>query len=634
LQRAARPEWLFLALVTVLLLVAAPVAAEERLELTISGLEGELLDNVRASLTLEQRRRRPGLTAGTIADLHAQAEGEIARALEPFGYYRPQIRTELRRPASAGASWEASYEVTPGSPLPIAGLDIGFRGGGAADPELLALADGLPLQSDPVLDHRRYEAAKQALIAGARARGYLDATFEVSRVEVDPAAYAARIRILLDTGPRYVFGPIEFEDSRFDPDYLAGYLEVKPGDPFSEELLALQRLTLSRSGYFREVIIQRLPVIDGPQPAIPVRILLQPYQPNLYRGRIGWGTDTGLGVQLDWTRRYLGSRGHRLTMGVTAVEERNRLAGNLNYTLPLQPRTRSRIELIARHESKDLTFDDVDLDEGGETRIATNMLSGLWHLPRAARGDFAVEQALGLSLVTETYDVFEVLFGNLPQESQDILIDRIGAEAYATLAPEFEALVPNYRLTLRRSDDRLFIRDGDYINLLLLGADESLGSNLSFWQASLRSWHIRPLFDRHRLLLRTAIGYSEAESRRVLGANFNQMPEFYEFRAGGGRSVRGYGFEALFPADALTGGKHQLIGSLEYEHNILPDWGAAIFVDAGNAFNDFDDIDAKVGVGLGLRWRSPVGLARIDLGFPLDDADDSFQVYITVGPEF
>jgi translocation and assembly module TamA len=120
----------------------------------------------------------------------------------------------------------------------------------------------------------------------------------------------------------------------------------------------------------------------------------------------------------------------------------------------------------------------------------------------------------------------------------------------------------------------------------------------------------------------------------VLGVNFNQMPEYYEFRTGGARSVRGYGYETLFPKDSITGGKHQLVASVEYEREIIPDWSAAVFLDGGNAFNDFDNVDEKLGVGIGIRWRSPVGLARIDLGFPLDEAVDSFQVYITIGPEF
>jgi translocation and assembly module TamA len=190
------------------------------------------------------------------------------------------------------------------------------------------------------------------------------------------------------------------------------------------------------------------------------------------------------------------------------------------------------------------------------------------------------------------------------------------------------------RLTLRRSDDRLCIRDGDYLDLELLGARDGVGPNIGFWQARLRSWRIRPLSDRNRLLLRTAFSHTDASSRDVLGVNFDLMPQYCEFRAGGVHSVRGYGFEPLYPGDAITGGKHLLEASIEYERRFLPGWSAALFLDGGNAFNSFDDIDPKLGTGIGLRWRSPVGAARIDLGIPLYDAQDSFQIDVTVGPEF
>ena len=614
--------------------LARPVLADEAVNVDITGLKGEPLDNVRASLTLEQRRQQPGLTAETIRELHAQAPGEIARALEPFGYYRPEVSAELQAPASPGARWQATYRVQAGPPLPVTVLDIGFEGAGVADPVLEGLVAGLPLQRDANLDHRLYEQAKWDLLRAVRENGYLDAELDIHRVEVDLAAYVARIRLQIDTGPLYRLGAIEFEQDRFDPDYLARYLILQPGERYSSRRLARQRQALSRSGHFREVEIQPLPATDGPLPAVPLRIRLQPYLPNRYRGRVGWGTDTGFGVQLDWTRRYVGGRGQRFTLGGAVVEERNQLAGDLSYLIPLDPLAGSQLELAVRHDSKDLTYDDVELEEGGETRIATNQASALWHLQRRDWVSFEFSAVAGVSLVTETYDVFEVLFGNLPGSSQKIIIDRIGPEAYATLSPDFEALVPNLRLTLRRSDDRLFIRDGDFLNLELLGANESLGSNISFWQALLRTWHIRPLFESDRLLLRSAFGYSDAKSRKVLGVNFNLMPEYYEFRAGGVRSVRGYGWETLYPDDAITGGKHQLVGSIEYEREIIPDWSISVFLDAGNAFNDFDDIDPKLGTGVGLRWRSPVGLVRVDLGIPLDDADDSFEVHITVGPEF
>ena len=79
--------------------------------------------------------------------------------------------------------------------------------------------------------------------------------------------------------------------------------------------------------------------------------------------------DTDFGAQLDWTRRYVGGRGQRFTLGGAVVQERRKLAADLRYQIPLQPLAESRIELVARHESKDLTFEDVELDEGGETRI-------------------------------------------------------------------------------------------------------------------------------------------------------------------------------------------------------------------------------------------------------------------------
>ena len=78
-------------------------------------------------------------------------------------------------------------------------------------------------------------------------------------------------------------------------------------------------------------------------------------------------------------------------------------------------------------------------------------------------------------------------------------------------------------------------------------------------------------------------------------------------------------------------------GSLLYDRPplvLVGEFFAEVFLDAGNAFNRFDDIDLKLGTGIGVRWRSPVGLARLDFGIPLDDADDPFQIYITVGPEF
>jgi translocation and assembly module TamA len=73
--------------------------------------------------------------------------------------------------------------------------------------------------------------------------------------------------------------------------------------------------------------------------------------------------------------------------------------------------------------------------------------------------------------------------------------------------------------------------------------------------------------------------------------------------------------------------------SAEYEHYFTRDWGGAVFVDAGDAF-DGTDFDLRVGAGVGLRWRSPVGMVRVDLGVPVSDRYESgVQLHLVIGPD-
>ncbi|TDG15363.1 hypothetical protein E2F43_03780 [Seongchinamella unica] len=623
------------ALFSGLLLAAGTALAAEALEVDIRGIAGAPLDNVRASLDAVTQGADPDLTADRIQALHQRADGQIRRTLQPFGYYRPVIDRRLDAPTAAGEPWRASYRIDAGTAIRVEAVELEFPGADAgATRELQALRPAMSLQPGDVLDHRVYEEGKRALLSGIREQGFRDATLAEHRIELDLDAYQARIILSVATGPRYLIGPITFQQSRFSRSYLERYLVLHSGQTFKPSGLSRQRRLLSSSGHFSDVLITPGEPVPGPNPLVPLTIQLEPFPANRYRGRVGWGTDTGFGLGLDWTRRYLGKRGHQFNAGAAIAEERERLALDLSYTIPLDPLSGSALEINGRHESKDLNFEDVDLDEGGDTRIATNLASLIWHMPVRALGGFSLRSTAGLSLVGESYDIFEVLFGNLPGKAQDTIIDAIGPLAYETLAPEFEAVVPSLSFKFRRSDEPLYIRRGDYLSVELLGTDQSFGSNIDFWQLRLSSWNIWPVAERGRFLLRSNLGYTDAETRRVLGVNFNQMPEYYEFRAGGGRSIRGYGFETLFPDDALTGGKHIAVASVEYEHEFIPDWSVAAFVDAGNAFNDLDDFEEKLGAGIGLRWRSPVGLARIDLGFPLDDAEDAFQIYITVGPEF
>jgi len=99
--------------------------------------------------------------------------------------------------------------------------------------------------------------------------------------------------------------------------------------------------------------------------------------------------------------------------------------------------------------------------------------------------------------------------------------------------------------------------------------------------------------------------------------------------------VRGYAYEELSPTlpdGEKTGGKNLVFTSLEVDRRVTGDWFAAAFVDAGNAFNDFGQMDIKPSAGVGVRWLSPIGLVRFDVAKPLQD-DGDVRIHLVIGSD-
>ncbi len=99
--------------------------------------------------------------------------------------------------------------------------------------------------------------------------------------------------------------------------------------------------------------------------------------------------------------------------------------------------------------------------------------------------------------------------------------------------------------------------------------------------------------------------------------------------------MRGFGYETLGPTDELgnvIGGSNLLVASIEYEHRLRNNFYGAIFVDAGNAFDDLN-VDAAISAGLGVIWRSPVGPLRFYLAHPLNKSDRNVRLHIRLGAD-
>jgi translocation and assembly module TamA len=127
----------------------------------------------------------------------------------------------------------------------------------------------------------------------------------------------------------------------------------------------------------------------------------------------------------------------------------------------------------------------------------------------------------------------------------------------------------------------------------------------------------------------------------VLGAAPGAVPPDWRFYAGGGGSVRGYPFQSIGPrttSDTPAGGDGLLETGLELRQRFGANWGAVAFVDAGavSASDIPGSSSLSVGVGVGIRYFTPIGPVRADIATPLNhnDGDSLVQVYIGIGQAF
>jgi translocation and assembly module TamA len=99
--------------------------------------------------------------------------------------------------------------------------------------------------------------------------------------------------------------------------------------------------------------------------------------------------------------------------------------------------------------------------------------------------------------------------------------------------------------------------------------------------------------------------------------------------------VRGYGYQALGPLDEagnVIGGPTLVVGSVEVDFRVLPRWAIAGFTDVGNALEDLS-LDLEQGVGLGIRWISPIGLVRLDGALAVSQPGTPFRLHLSIGPD-
>jgi translocation and assembly module TamA len=518
--------------------------------------------------------------------LYRRADRQILQALEVYGYYAPTIDKALDRDE---ACWRARFTIVRGPRVKLRNVRIGVTGPGEADRELAAaLRRSDDLAAGKGLNQRAYDEFKATFASVAQRRGFFDGRFAASRIDVYPGELAADITIDYVSGERYRFGPVTLDQDVVDPKLALRYVNFRPGEPYDAELVNELYTDLLAGGYFQNVEVRTTPR-PAPDLDVPVTIVLTASAPRTWKTGVGYATDTGAKFRLDYLNQRLNRKGHQLEFNSTFSQITGEAA--LSYRLP---RGSPRDEWLSFETG--YKYDDPEDSTSDEFRLGVKDV-------KRRRGNW--RETRSVDYVRETFQV-----GNEPEATSDLVLPAISWADQPRLLP------PRPRKAHR-------------VSFTVSGTDEILGSDTAFMQLESEGKLILPLWTTARLLLRGEVGWTIKDE-------FKDLPFSVRYFAGGDNSVRGYDYKTLGPTDAegsVIGGADLLVGSVELDQRVFGNWSVAAFVDMGNAFDSFKDLSLKTGVGAGIRWYSPLGPIRLDVGVPLDDAPDSFRIHITLGPD-
>ena len=573
------------------LLTAAPAVHAASLAVELDGLDDGMKDAAIAATGMAPYAKRE-VSAAQAHQLYDRAPAQIASALEPYGYYNAKVDGELRETPQG---YTAVLHVHAGEPATVATFDLALPDPARDEkPVRKALATFTPKQGQR-LDHAAYERSKTAVQAALLASGYLDAKLVTHSVEVSRADNRVAIKLAWQPGARYRYGTTAFTGSQFYDTFLDRYVPWHEGDFYDQaQLLQLQQKLID-ADYFAVVEVQ--PDIEHARAGIvPIAVTLGPAKRNIYTAGIFIDTDIGFGVRGGMTRRWLNQRGHKLKLEMQVAQRLKSAAAT--YSIPL-PGANDR----------SYNFGTNYLDQNTET-TQSHTKSVVANETRLWQG---FTRTLGLHALTGDFTILDPHHNKALDERGDTTL-----------------LYPELLLDRKRADDLLFVRDG-YSLALAARASPGLASSTHFAQVRADAKWIRGIGKRQRVILRGSLG-------AMAVGDFDKLPPDLRFFAGGDRSIRGYGFQTIGPhneRELVIGGRDLAVASAEYEYYFNRNWGVATFVDAGDAFSGFGNFRTHVGSGVGLRWRSPVGMVRADIGVPVHDPDGKtgIELHLVIGPD-
>ena len=555
-------------------------------DVKVEGIDGKVLDNVNVMLMPVKENS----VTEVRQTYRAQVDRAIRRAVQALGYYQTTIQYNWKEPkAKAPATLVAKIHL--GAPARIAGASFLVEGEGKDDEVFTELRKKLPKKGTQ-LNHGEYESFKASIERAAIRHGYFDGEFVTKELGVDAVKNQAFWTFDYDSKTRYRFGDIKFSGSQIREPILVNLLPFKEGELYTSDDISELNRRLSATGWFNSVVVSP-DIFKGRASAdktLPVYAHVTPKKENVVETGLGYSTDVGPRASVTWRKPWMNDSGHSLEAS-TELSALEQLA-DISYKIPLEESALEKYWLVQGGVKTE------DLNDTKSNSVSA-MVSRHWAPYEGWQRDVHLRWSM------DDFDQGEM------SDRTMLIYPGVSFSKTTTVG----GLMPTWGFSQRYTLDWSNTMWGSDVDFVVLEAQHAL---------------VKAFANRHRIVLRSHIGWIETN-------DFDKVPPDLRFFAGGDRSVRGYKYESISPEDEngdLTGAEKLITASVEYQYRVTGDWWGAVFFDIGQAVHDFDDQDLKKGVGLGVRWNSPLGPIKLDIATPVGDPSESgVQFYIGLGPE-
>jgi translocation and assembly module TamA len=563
-------------------------ATASSLEYTISGVDRSLRDNVAGWLGA------PPETPEERLNFIVSARERVNSSLQALGYYRAEVGLDVDRSQSP---WLMRVNVAPNQPVLLRQVRIEILGPAGEEEAFKTLVSDTVLRAGEVLNHQTYDKFKARLQNLAQRQGYFDGSIAASRVQVDADGGTADVLLEYDSGTRYRFGPLDYDAAQLDLDQLEILQPFRAGDPYDVASLQKFQSALQQTGYFSSVVL-RPRLTERADLEVPLSLDLFPAPRHNIDLGIGFSTDTEERMSVTWRTPKINRFGHRqeTRFQYSPINP----SGRFTYSIPLTHPLNDTLQLSLRVEENE--FGDIDSRQQ-EVAARREIKDANWFYGYSLRG------------LNESWDVGDFRADN-------------------------DYVLPGFSLSHKSRRGPLVNPISGFSQLYTIeGASKDVGSDVNLLRIAANYVLVMPLAERQRLVVRSELG-----AVMISDKDRDQLAPSLNFFAGGAQNIRGYSFQSLGNEQAVeqddgtvrifvTGGTRLLTASLEYQYIVNQKWRAAVFVDAGDAFDE-GELDFNYGAGFGVHYLTPVGAIKVEIANPVGDENPDWRFHFNIGAEF